>query len=332
LLVWAVDAGGTKTQGILADESGRVWAHALAGPCNLSNQGVEGCAEVLSELLGTMTQQAQVDKGDVTHAYLALGGLDTEKDREDLAGVVGRLFAGCATEWYVENDVLAALFSGTKGEPGVVLLAGTGSMAMGLDGRGRLARAGGWGFLISGDPGSASSVGQRLMSRILDDYDAGLGPSDLTQRVLQSVGRQTPPELVDWIEEHPSPSTRLAHLARLVGDAASGGDPVARRILGEAAEQLVRQFLLLLDRLDYDQAGSVPVVLAGGLFGSTYYQAAVRRLVAGMGPRWRCVVPAVPPVGGAFVGALRASGRAISDEVLKRLAEGMDGTTYQGGV
>lgn len=323
MLIWAVDGGGTKTDGLLADGRGQVLARMRGEACNLSALGADRCQVHLEELLEGLCGQARVPRGQITHAFLALGGLDTEADREAYELVLRALFAGLPTAWQVENDVLAALYSGTLGEPGVALLAGTGSMVMALDVRGQIMRSGGWGYLFGSDPGSAFSVGERLLVRILRDWDAGRDGDELTQRALSEVGVSLPPHLVDWVEEDANPAKRVAQLSQVVDASAAGGYGPARQILVEAGTDLVETFRLLQPRLDFGDMVSVPVVLAGGMFESLVYRQAVQEAVGQIGPHWQAVLPDLPPVGGAYVGALGLAGLTASPEMIGQLGEGL---------
>ncbi len=319
MLLWAVDAGGTKTCGVLADERGQVLTAQMGGPCNLSMLGAAGCRDVLAGLLATTCRAAGVDAAGIDCAFFALGGLDTDADRAALQDIVAHLFQGTGTRWRVENDVLAALFSGTLGEPGVVLLAGTGSMAMGLDAAGHLFRCGGWGHWISGDPGSAFDVGHRLLVHVVKNHDTGTGPDGLTSLAMVECGIASPPGIVDWVEDHENPPTRIAQLARVVDKASQAGDAPAAAILRAAAGALVEHLAILLPRLTL-AAPPVPVVLAGGMFNSPVYREAVQTALAAANGRWRPVLPSMPPVGGAYIGALFLAGQMVRPAVVERFA------------
>ena len=329
MLFWVVDAGGTKTHSVLADDKGRVYAQKKAGTCNLSMLGAEGCREVLHSVMQDTCAAGGITPAELTHAFLALGGLDTQVDRDKLEGVATTLFAGTGTVWKVENDVLAALYSGTLGEPGVVLLAGTGSMVMAQDAEGRIMRSGGWGYLVTNDPGSAFYIGQCLLRHILWQYDAGVDPAEdnLTAAALKmkvDMTLHSPTDLVDWIEAGESPPTRIAQMAKVVSAAAEAGDPIAINIIKEGAAALVELLHLLWPRLTF-RSLPVPIVMAGGMYHSELFLRAVKeQLAAGEGrERWRPVIPAIAPIGGSFVGALLLAGLRPSREVMERFAAGL---------
>lgn len=315
MLFWVVDAGGTKTHGVLANAEGRIYANETGGPCNLSMLGAQGCQAALSEVLNAACSVAKVKPADITHAFLALGGLDTEGDRADLSAVLANIFHGTNTRWQLENDVLAALYSGTMGEPGVVLLAGTGSMALGLDDQGQVHRSGGWGHLISGDPGSAYDVGHRVLVYLLNRYDTGEKPDLLGKMVMSACQVTTLPGLVDWVEICESPATRTAQLARIADKAATDGHIPSHEILTDAAAAMVAHLDVLMPHLVIAQR-PIPVVLAGGMFRSQIYTQTVQRLLMEVGKNWKPIVPTMPPVGGSYIGALRLAGCKVTEEVV----------------
>jgi N-acetylglucosamine kinase-like BadF-type ATPase len=268
-----------------------------------------------------LCESAQVERNRITHAFLALGGLDTEQDRLEFNAVIPSLFPQQTTEWQVENDVLAALYSGTLGKPGMVLLAGTGSMAMALDIRGKLLRSGGWGSLVGRDPGSAFYVGQMLLAHVMREYDKGHEPDALARMVMAQAGVETPHQLIDWVEGAVSPTGQVAQAAKTVDAAAVQGNELAEQILVKAAKTMVEHFWMLVPQLDYSGMDEVPVVLAGGMFKSALYKETVQQLILAAGKPWRAVVPAVPPVGGSFVGVLQLAGLPVTGEVMKRFAQ-----------
>lgn len=317
MLFWVADGGGTKTEGVIADDHGHVFARQIGAPCNLTLLGPDACERNLNELLSALCAAAHVQRSDLTHAFLALGGLDTEADRLQFASIISPLFHGCTVEWQVENDVLAALYSGTWGKPGLVLLAGTGSMAMAQDAHGRIKRAGGWGYMIGRDPGSAFDVGQRFLMHALREYDAGHQPDELTRLVMHQVGVAQPPDLMDWVESAESRASRVAQCARFVDMSAVGGNAVAAGMLQKAAKAMVDHFCLLAPQLDFGDIERVPVVLAGSMFKSQTYRTTVQQLVAVAGKRWQAVLPEVPPVGGAYVGALQMAGISVTADIMR---------------
>src|SRR5688572_15481058 len=145
--VLGIDAGGTKTCCLLANERGDILAEARGGGANLQSAGE---LEVEKVLHGVM-EQVLADRDERPAAIcLGIAGVDRPDDAEAVQGIMRRI--GHASKTLVVNDALVALVAGAGDNPGVVIVAGTGSIAYGRDAAGRAARAGGWGYLL-GDEG-----------------------------------------------------------------------------------------------------------------------------------------------------------------------------------
>jgi N-acetylglucosamine kinase-like BadF-type ATPase len=164
----------------------------------------------------------------------------------------------------VVNDAVIALVAGAPERVGLVVLAGTGSIAYGADPEGRTARAGGLGFILA-DEGSAQWLGREALRAAVRAAD-GRGPQTaLYALVLEALKVEGIADLVATIyERHPRPSD-LGALAHTVEAAADQGDPVAAGILDAAALELASAARAVRERLVFPE-GPVPVILAGGAF------------------------------------------------------------------
>lgn len=163
----------------------------------------------------------------------------------------------------IVNDAVVALVAGAPEGVGIVLVAGTGSIAYGIDPAGKTARAGGWGYLL-GDEGSAFWLGHAAVRRGIRAAD-GRGPATaLYDRIRERVGVEEPSGLVKWFYDQELSRNRVAELAGLVEEAAGEGDAAAEALLDEAAQHLARAAQAVAARLDFPSP--YPLVLAGGAF------------------------------------------------------------------
>jgi len=164
----------------------------------------------------------------------------------------------------VVNDALIALEAGAGSAPGIVIVAGTGSIAYGRNGRGVAARAGGWGHLI-GDEGSGYWIGRHALAAVVREVD-GRGPrTRLTEDVLAHFGVPDAAGLVHIVYNRDVPRRSVATLGPIVQRAGSDGDAVAMQILERAAEELVFAAGSVASRLEM-RGDAFPFVLAGGMF------------------------------------------------------------------
>lgn len=253
--VIGLDAGGTKTVGLLADEAGTVLRDARAGAANLTMQGELGIEKVIYQVIEALDPPAAVDA-----ICLGIAGADRPASLELVRGVLGRL--GFRRNVRVVSDAMIALAAGAPDAIGIVIVAGTGSVAFGRDGE-KTARAGGWGYLL-GDEASAYWLGLAAVRQGIRGLD-GRGPeSTLYERIRRRLGVATPQDLADWFYTQAAPRTAVAELAGVVEEAAQEGDAGAEAILDLATDHLARAASAVAAKLAFP--GDYPLILAGGTF------------------------------------------------------------------
>jgi len=252
--VLGIDAGGTKTVGLLADEQGRVVAEARGGGANLQTQGELEVEKVFDGIIETLGR-------DHTISALCLGiaGVDRPHDESVIRGILRRL--GYRDGVRVVNDATIALAAGAPDRVGIVVLAGTGSIAFGADRTGRTARSGGYGFLLA-DEGSGYWLGHQILRAAVRSAD-GRGPSTLLERlVFEAFGVGSVPDLIPHVYEKGLPKHRIAALAPLVEQARVRGDTLAMELVDRAGRELALAARAVHRQIDLGDA-LFPVVLAG---------------------------------------------------------------------
>ncbi len=257
--VLGIDAGGTKTVCLLGDEQGRILAEARGGGANLNTAGELGVEMVLHAVM----EEAIGDR-EVTPAVICLGmaGVDRDDDYRTVRSIMRRI--GYRAPVLIVNDALVALEAGAKEGPGIVVIAGTGSIAYGRDTRNRAARAGGWGHVL-GDEGSGYWIGRQALQAVMRQAD-GRGPATaLTTRVLAHFGVEKPSELVRVVYYADVGRQAVAALGPLVESAYHEGDEVAVRILRGAAGELLAAARSVTRQLTMEEE-AFPFILAGGIF------------------------------------------------------------------
>src|SRR4051794_28466422 len=231
--VLGIDAGGTKTVCLLADDRGAILSEGRGGGANLQVNGELELEKVLYEVM----EQAIGDRPWRADAIcLGIAGADREDDARTVRAIMRRISPGARL--LVVNDALIALEAGAPGAPGIVIIAGTGSIVYGRNPRGMAARAGGWGHMI-GDEGSGYWIGREALAAVVREVD-GRGPkTGLTDAVLERFSVADATGLVHIVYNREVPRQHVAALGPIVQTAASAGDAVARQILDRAAEELV---------------------------------------------------------------------------------------------
>ena len=257
--VLGIDAGGTKTVCYLADESGHIVGEARGGGANLQAHGELEVEKVLHDVI----ERAVGDRAIVpAAACLGVAGADREEDDRVVRGIMRRL--GFRTHMLVVNDALVALVAGTGEAPGVVVIAGTGSIAYGINHEGYAARAGGWGHVI-GDEGSGYWIGRHALLAVMRAAD-GRGPkTGLTELVLDHFQLTRVDGLVREVYDQSLRRQAVHALGPVVDRARAEGDVPASEILIAASEELTRAAASVIQRLGM-RGTAFRVVLAGSMF------------------------------------------------------------------
>lgn len=290
----AVDGGGTKCQAVFADREERIIGQGRSGSCNYQGIGVEAAArEIVSAIQVAMEDVRQADHRftgdapwDVECAVFGLAGLDTEHDRTILGAMVQNILTELhiqVDQLLVENDGFAALLGATGGEPGILVIAGTGSIVFGINEAGITARAGGWGHRV-GDEGSGYWIGKQAITAILKSADGREKATQLTDQVLSFLGLPNTDALVNWTYGPEYSVEKVGELSRLVSQTAEQGDEVAARILQRAAEELAAAARAVIDRLALTEQKFMMILQGGVLQNARFVREQVEKLVARYSP------------------------------------------------
>ncbi|HZY86971.1 MAG TPA: N-acetylmuramic acid 6-phosphate etherase [Gemmataceae bacterium] len=298
-LYLGIDGGGTHTVALLAGRGGVVLGRGTAGPSNRQAVGTARALAALDEAVSAAFAAAGRTRGPVASACLGLAGADRAEDQAVLREWAAR--ARLAGQVDVTSDAAILLAAGTPEGWGLVLIAGTGSIAFGRAADGRRARAGGWGHLL-GDEGSAYALVMAALQAVARAAD-GRGPATgLTERLLAGLGVPQPQGLIAAVYRGGRDRADLAALAPLVVEAAQD-DAVAARVVEEGAQELARAGAAVAGQLGWD--GPVPLALAGGLLlGSAGYRERVLGGLRSLGVQPGAVARVEEPARGALQVAL----------------------------
>jgi N-acetylglucosamine kinase-like BadF-type ATPase len=300
--VLGIDAGGSKTVALLATIDGRVVAEGRGGGANLRTHGELAVEKTLHEVIDQVLER-RLDRP--VAVCLGIAGVDREDDAATIRGLMRRL--GFRERTLIVNDALIALVAGA-GEPvGLVLVAGTGSIAYGVNARGVAARSGGWGPILA-DEGSGYWIGRRALAAVMRHAD-GRGPrTALTPMVLDRLRLGRPDDLVNEVYEGAERRQLVATLGPLVAQAQDGGDAVAAEILSDAASELVLAAASVVGRLEM-RGDLFRTFLSGGMFRSIPWLASeVTKRLAEVAPRATVAPLSAEPAAGAVRLALAEAG------------------------
>lgn len=259
--VIGIDAGGSKTVCQLGDADGNVLRESRGPGANLQSAGELEVEKVLHDVLSEVLM-------DIPHppAAICLGmaGVDRPNDAQIVQGILRRICRG--TKTLVINDALVALEAGAPGQAGVVLIAGTGSIAYGRDDHGRAARAGGWGHVL-GDEGSGFWLGCQAIRSVLRAIDHRGAPTSMSAPICAHFGVTRAQDLVHPVYDGGMRPRAVAAIAPIVGEAADAGDAVAAHIIDVGVAELAGAASSVAARLHLtDREFQLP--MAGGIFRS----------------------------------------------------------------
>ena len=254
----------------------------------------------IRDCLGQACAAAGLDPESVDFASACLGFSGGPDDKES---ILRELIA--ADRMTVTHDAWIALSGALAGEPGIAVIAGTGSIAFGRNSENRTARAGGWGYVF-GDEGGGFDLARHALRAALR-YEEGWGPpTALHASLLAAASARNANELLHRFYTPEFPRAVIASYSRLVDEAALQGDAVAQKLLTQAAQELA-----LLGQAVYGQLfgpkGSASVAYIGGVFRSRTLLTRFRSLVE-LNQQVRVAQPVYGPGAGALIEAYRAAG------------------------
>ena len=229
-MTWlGIDGGGTKTACTLYDESLQPLARTTFSTCHYAQAGTDGMACVFRDCLAWARRHGLDQDGGVGLGICGYGE-GAESDRAIEAAVK----AAVGTRPYaLVNDVDAAWAAGLELADGIAVIAGTGSIALGVR-NGASMRCGGWDYLL-GDEGSGGWIGKEALRAFTRQSDGRDQRGPLYRALKRELGLIDDFDIIRFAQDHLHDRTRIASLSVLVAQAAREEDASARRIYQQAA-------------------------------------------------------------------------------------------------
>jgi N-acetylglucosamine kinase-like BadF-type ATPase len=296
-----IDGGGSKTSCLIGDEDS-VLGSGSAGGSNFVRAGEAQAQESLAAAVQQACMVASVKVSDIVATCAGMAGVVSSETADTVKRILAEIIPG---ELEVVGDNAIALEAAFGGGPGVIVIAGTGSIAYGQNAAGETARAGGWGFAVS-DEGSGQWIGRTAVSSLLRAQDEGR-ETKLPDGVTKQWKLSSPAQIV--LAANATPPPDFAALAPGVLAAADSGDFLAREILNNAGRELAQLAAIVARRL-FAGNGSVPVAMVGGVFGnSALVRQSFYNHLGGEIPGAGLQAEVVEPVRGALRLARNSAGR-----------------------
>src|SRR5215510_14736629 len=259
--VVGVDGGGTKTEAVIIDANQRVIGEGQSGPSNPLRVGIAAAAAAVREAIDDACAAAKLRRGELIAAEIGLAGARRRELRERMRETLTRLDMG---EIEVVTDADIALYGATDGEPGLVVIAGTGSICCGINARGKRFCAGGWGP-IAGDEGGGAWIARSALRAVAYASD-GRGPKpSLIEVACSYLHVSTADDLATAIYAPTMTNERLAAFGKDVVEAADAKDAVAREIIMRGGAELGRAAVAVIRQLQMERE-EFQVAYVGGVF------------------------------------------------------------------
>jgi N-acetylmuramic acid 6-phosphate etherase len=257
--VIGISGGGTHTDFVVVDTGLQELARFQLGPSNFQVVG-ESTRDVLNEGIAEILRRANLRLDQIGAIGAGLAGVDRDMERRIVTAFFDEISPG--TRLILDNDAVPALIAGVGRRLGVIVICGTGTIALGFNAAGQRARTGGWGHYI--DQGSGYWIAREALAAIANACDEAGAATALTGHVIAKLGMVTPADLIPWLYEAENGVSQIAQLAANVV-ALEKSDPIAAGILSRAADALAQNALAVAGRLGFT-GQQFPVALSGSIF------------------------------------------------------------------
>ena len=250
-----IDGGGSHSRLVAIDKDKNIIARHEGGATNITAETYDGVFNNMNNLLS----ETKLSLDNCAALYIGSAGASTG----DNATLLEKIFRdiGVQGQIKVTNDAELALMAATQGEPGIIIIAGTGSVGYAIDTTGKSHRVGGWGHIID-DGGSGYRIGMDAIKATLTALDGRSEKTTLTDMVTEFFNLSNPMQILSHVYGTEFHKSKIAKLALLVEHAAIGGDKVAIGIETRAANDIIAIAETLMHRA---QLNAHNIVLSGSV-------------------------------------------------------------------
>jgi N-acetylglucosamine kinase-like BadF-type ATPase len=303
-LLCGIDGGGTTTKVVVCNLEGQMVHSFQTGTINHYGAGIPKVRENFAAIAAKLNAKFACLPGTIFTGNSALDGLVEDTLVQKLTNGVFK-----PSKVVFHSDVYIALLSFTMGNPGAVLISGTGSMACGIDAGGVYHTAGGWGQVL-GDEGSAYHMALKGIKAALRAYDGLSEPTKLSASVMKFFDLKMMSDIIDKIYNPPVEKSVIAAFATEVVTAADQGDKVALDIIENEAKWLYKLALAITGKCKTQNLGYFGSVLNhNDRIRSKLSTLLAEQFISLQAPRFK-------PEIGALIGAFRESGNHVTDSVI----------------
>lgn len=310
-----IDGGGTRTRSLLVSEKGEVLGRAVVGPSNVQQVSMENLFDSLQLLLDQTFVNLPEDLEYISSCF-GLAGAASAKNKDEIREMLINLTPVPSEQPILTSDAHIALIGALANRPGLMLIAGTGSICLGRDANGVTHRTGGWGPSYD-DLGSGSWIGQQAMQATFQEYDGRRAAGPWQRNVLSRLHCSSIEELLSKMKIGEISNPNISALAPMVIQLAQGGVDSAEEIVNGAVRELVRAVVVTHQKSKLDKA---PLILMGGILEkSEIFSARFAKALEEAAPDIQIHKRLMAPIIGAVVVACKKSQDGLPKELEKAL-------------
>jgi N-acetylglucosamine kinase-like BadF-type ATPase len=262
--VLGFDGGGTKTECVLLDSQQQIRATTRSGASNPFRIGHEAATAALTEAAQSAAREAGIELREISALCAGLAGVGSSQSHEEMQRQISNAFPNTKIRLITDLELSLAAIAQPAA---IVLVAGTGSSALGRDSEGHTARAGGHGPLLS-DQGSAFDVGRLAVAAAVRERDRTGADSAIGAEILRLLKFSSWTELRD--RARVAPDEVFPRAFPVVAKAAEAGDDHAKLLLSNAAKEIALLVEALVERLQLRDS-AVYIAKTGGMISNSKY-------------------------------------------------------------
>ena len=293
----AIDAGQTNTRYVVFDKGGEILSDDTDQ--GITNILLSGATNSLKKNLNIIVHKTRRMLGPCSFRVVSAGYTGISKEREEykvVLAVFTETFKG--SKIVLESDIVSSHAANFRGKPGIVLHAGTGAFAYGVDQNGNRMRTGGWGYLL-GDEGSGFGLGLEAIRAAIEAWEKTGPQTELKDELLPFFGINNPETLKTVVYSKSFQRRRIAEFSRILLEHADRGDPVAQKLVTTGVESMVKLIEPIIMDLHFERP---EVALAGALYTNarSYFERSKTFLRAQYGDRLKIRLGEKSPLQGAL--------------------------------
>lgn len=293
-----IDAGGSKTKAVLCRKDLTIVQSLTTDACNITSTGIENASEILINSISNLLDELSITIKDIASIGIGAAGAGRTELAERLKKVMleDDLFKSAGFQnIIIVTDAAIALEGAFDGNPGCMIIAGTGSIVFAKVRSGEIIRVGGFGKVI-GDEGSGYSIGRKAINVLSRMLDGRIKENTFTQRIKTEVNVESINSLIKKIYTE---NYDLSSLAPIVIHLAESDAKEAQDILSEEADELIGHILAVVKRTNNPK---IDLVFAGGLLqNENYYRFLLTEKIVKNFKEARILEPIYPPEIGAVL-------------------------------